>query len=277
MELLDTLDASATRLETPCGDGVMVWRRWNARGGAPLVMLHGGSGNWLHWTRQIPVFAAQRMVLAPDLPGLGESAEPPGEHSPDNVAAVVAAGLRHLVPATEHIDLVGFSFGANIAGHVAALLTPALRSVTLLGAGSLGTPRNPVPLQKVRDKQGAARVAAHRHNLASMMIADPAGVDDLALAIQERAFINSRLRSRKFATATILADALARAPEIPVNAIWGDHDQLAWPDIQLRVAALRRARPDARMRLIPGAGHWVAFEAAAAVNALLAEWLREDR
>ena len=26
----------------------------------PLVLLHGGSGSWLHWTRQIPVFAPRR-------------------------------------------------------------------------------------------------------------------------------------------------------------------------------------------------------------------------
>ena len=244
MEFLDRLDAGATRRETPCGDGTMVWRVWNEAGGNPLVLLHGGSGSWLHWTRQIPFFAARRMVLAPDLPGLGDSANPPGEHSPANVAA---------------------------------LLAPKLRSVTILGAGSMGTPRHPVPLMKVRDKEGPARVEAHRHNLGSMMIADTSKIDELALAIQERAFINSRLRSRPFATATMLSDALARADGVPVNAIWGDRDQVAMPDIQLRIDALRRARPDARIALVPGAGHWVAYEAAEAVNALLAEWLREDR
>lgn len=273
MEFLDRLDASATRRETPCGDGTMVWRCWNEGAGRPLVLLHGGSGSWLHWTRQIEPFAAQRAVLVPDLPGLGDSANPPGEHSPGNVAAVVTAGLRQLVPSTENVDLAGFSFGANIAGHVAALLAPRLRSVTILGAGSMGTPRNPVPLMKVRDKEGEARVAAHRHNLGSMMIADTARIDDLALAIQERAFINSRLRSRPFATATMLSDALARAEGVPVNAIWGDRDHVAMPDITLRTDALRRARPDARIALVPGAGHWVAYEAADQVNALFREWL----
>ena len=170
-------------------------------------------------------------------------------------------------------DVSPNTFGANIGGHVAARLAPALRSITLCGAGSLGTPRHPVPLMKVREKEGEERVAAHRHNLASMMIADPAKVDDLALAIQERAFINSRLRSRKYATATILADQLAKAPSVPLNAIWGEADQLAFPDIQQRVRALRAVRPDARIALMPGAGHWVAYEAAEGVNARLAEWL----
>lgn len=277
MEFLDRLDAGATRRETPCGDGTMVWRVWNEAGGNPLVLLHGGSGSWLHWARQVAFFAERRMVLAPDLPGLGESANPPGEHAPANVAAVVTEGLRTLLPATEAVDLAGFSFGANIAGHVAAALAPRLRSVTILGAGSMGTPRHPVPLMKVRDKEGQARVEAHRHNLGSMMIADASRIDDLSLVIQERAFINSRLRSRPFATATMLSDALAQAHGVPVNAIWGDRDQVAMPDIQLRVDALRRARADARIALVPGAGHWVAYEAADRVNALMAEWLKEDR
>ena len=34
--------AKAERLETPCGDGVMVWRVWGS--GPPLVLLHGGYG-----------------------------------------------------------------------------------------------------------------------------------------------------------------------------------------------------------------------------------------
>ena len=277
MQELDALAASATRLETPCGDGAMVWRRWNGGGGHPLVLLHGGSGNWLHWVRQLPVFAKRREVLAADLPGLGESADPPGPAEPDLVAEVVVQGLRLLVPDTAAIDLVGFSFGANIAGHAAARLAPALRSLTLLGAGGLGTPRNPVPLVKVRDKEGAARVEAHRQNLASLMIADPAKVDDLALAIQERAFINSRLRSRQFATRSLLRNALAAAPGIPLNAIWGERDALAWPRLEERLEVLRGARPDARIAVVPGAGHWVAYEAAAPVNALLGDWLREDR
>ena len=37
-DILNRLDASAERLETPCGDGRMVWRVWGA--GRPLVLLN---------------------------------------------------------------------------------------------------------------------------------------------------------------------------------------------------------------------------------------------
>ncbi len=96
MRELDALEAGATRLETPCGDGTLVWRRWNAGGRHPLVLLHGGSGNWLHWVRQIPVFAARRTVLAADLPGLGESADPPGPERPGHRGQSLAEGAAQM-------------------------------------------------------------------------------------------------------------------------------------------------------------------------------------
>ena len=268
--MIDALNAAAARRETPCGTGRMVWRIWNAAAGQPLLLLHGGNGSWRHWIHTIPAFAATRCVIAPDLPGLGESDLPPDPQEPASIAAMVAAGLPAIT--TRPVDLAGFSFGANVGGQAAARLGPAVRSALLVGAGALGTARGETPLVKVRDKEGAARVAAHRHNLASLMIADPARIDDLALAIQEWNTLHARFRSRGFTT----LDGLARAlPDItgPVAALWGAEDQVAKATLDARIAALRAARPEAPVTLVPGAGHWVAYEAPAAFNAALAAWL----
>ena len=62
--------AEAQRIETPCGDGSMVWRVWGS--GPPLVLFHGGYGSWMHWIRNVLVLAREFTVIAPDLPGLGE-------------------------------------------------------------------------------------------------------------------------------------------------------------------------------------------------------------
>jgi pimeloyl-ACP methyl ester carboxylesterase len=172
------------------------------------------------------------------------------------------------------VDLVGFSFGAMIGGLVAAGLGPALRSLTILGAGALGVPRTPTPLLKIRDKAGEERVEAHRANLASLMIHDPARIDELALAMQEWHTVHARFRSRGFASATLLKDALARTV-VPLGAAWGEHDQVAVPNLDRRLAAVREARPDARTAVIPGAGHWVMYEAPEAVHALLDRWTGE--
>ena len=268
------LASAARRFETPCGAGRMVWHAWNEGAGPPVVLLHGGNGSWRHWMRTIPHLAARRHVLAADLPGLGESDLPEGVETPDAVARIVSEGLRALVPEARHADLVGFSFGAIVGGVVAAGVGADLRNLVILGAGALGVPRTPTPLERVRDKSGAARIAAHRHNLAAMMIADPARIDDLAVATQEWHTIHARFRSRGFASTTLLKDALARTT-CRIGAAWGELDQVAVPHVDRRIAAVREARPDARIAVIPDAGHWAMYEQPEQVNALLDSWLGE--
>jgi pimeloyl-ACP methyl ester carboxylesterase len=259
MQILDELEGAASRIGTPCGEGVMVWRIWNRPAGNPLVLFHGGSGSWRHWVRQIARHAPRRCVIVPDLPGLGDSAMPPEPHDPPHSARIVAAGLREVLDG-ERADLVGFSFGANVAGHVAAELGDAIRSLMLVGAGSLGLPRNAVPLEKVRDKTGEARTAAHRFNLHALMIADPARIDALALAIQDRNTVLARFRSRGFANAGMLKAALARTA-MPLCVVWGERDQVAVGTIPDRIAAVHEVRPDAAAEVVPGAGHWTMYEA----------------
>jgi pimeloyl-ACP methyl ester carboxylesterase len=276
MHHLASLEGAARRVETPCDAGHMVWRIWNESAGSPLLLLHGGNGSWRHWVRNIGHFAATRCVIAPDLPGLGESALPPDPQEPASVARVVAEGLPAVVGATRAVDLVGFSFGANVAGQAAAMLGDGLRSLTIVGAGSLGLERAVTPLIKIRDKHGAARIAAHRANLAALMIANAEHIDAQALAIQEWNTVHARFRSRGFAEAGGLKDALAKVV-VPVAALWGARDQVALPTLPARLATVRSVQPSARTALIPDAGHWVAYEAPEAFNAQLAAWLGADR
>jgi pimeloyl-ACP methyl ester carboxylesterase len=269
--LLARIDAAARRIETPCGDGTMVWRVWGE--GPPLVLLHGGSGSWRHWVRNVEALARDRQVICPDLPGLGESAMPPAAESPAPVAAVVRAGLAEVLGAGTRYDLCGFSFGAMLSGHVAQQAGDEVHSVTLVGAGALGLQRQITTLVKVRSVEGEARIAAHRHNLNALMFADPASVDPLALAVQEWNTRHARFRSRGFASTASLKDAIAHT-RAPVALLYGERDAIAWPEVPKRFAALHEVQPDAWTGLVPGAGHWVAYEAAETFNAMLADMLR---
>ena len=267
------LDAEAQRSESPCGDGSMVWRSWG--NGPALVLLHGGAGSWQHWVHTVPAFSATHRVLAPDLPGLGESANAPAQADMAAVAALVAAGIDGLLGPQASYDLVGFSFGASVGGHVALLHQERVRSLTLLGAGGLVRPRTPMTLERVRDKSGEALMQAHRTNLARSMIADPARIDALALAIQEWNTRLSRMDSPALIKLRPLAVSLPQL-RIPVNAIWGERDQIAYYTIEERIAALRVLRPGIEPHIIPAAGHWAAYEAPDAFNAILSKLLRES-
>ncbi|GAC1341988.1 MAG: alpha/beta fold hydrolase [Acetobacteraceae bacterium] len=271
---VDDLLASARRVETPFdpadGPGTLVWHGWGA--GPPIVLLHGGAGSWRHWVRNIPALAGSRTVWAPDLPGLGESSMPPMPYGPDRVAGIVGAGLRQILPAQTPCDLVGFSFGALAAGHVAASCPDLVRSLVLVGAGAVGVPRANVTLVPVRNEHGAARTEAHRSNLLRLMIADPAHIEAETLEIQDWNASRARVNSVGFAGSTKLLDALRRV-RCPIAAIWGACDQVAVPHIDARAAAIRSVQPDAPVEIIPDAGHWVAYEAAAAFDAALARIL----
>jgi pimeloyl-ACP methyl ester carboxylesterase len=264
-------DAAAQRSESPCGEGSMAWRSWGE--GPALVFLHGGAGSWMHWVRNVPVFSATRRVLAPDLPGLGESADAPPQSDMAAVAAIVAAGIDGLLGTQASYDLVGFSFGASVGGHVALLHGARVRSLTMLGAGGLVTPRTPMMLERIRGKTGDELREAHRTNLARTMVADPARIDAQALEIQAWNARHSRMDSPALIKLRPLAVSLPQL-RIPVNAIWGERDQIAYYTIEERVAALRVLRPEIAPHIIPGAGHWAAYEARDAFNTALAGFLR---
>lgn len=274
-DLLDRLATTATRHETPMTTGNLVWHEWGA--GPPLVLLHGGAGSWRHWARNIEWLAREWRVLAPDMPGLGESAPPPPGFDLWSYARLVTEGLRHLLGPGQRYDLAGFSFGGVISGHIAALDARdganLLRSFTLVGAGGLGLRRDPFTLTSVRSKQGEERTAAHRANLAALMIADPARIDALALRIQAWNSDHSRLRSPRLVPEGALRDAVREATA-PLSVIYGERDAIAYPYMDERVRLFAELRPETEVHIIPAAGHWVAFEAAERFNPAFSSLLK---
>ncbi|MBS0559374.1 MAG: alpha/beta fold hydrolase [Proteobacteria bacterium] len=266
--LLARMDHAARRIETPCGEGTMVWRVWGGGARPPLLLLHGGYGSWRHWIRTIPAFASDRAVVAPDLPGLGESALPSEEPTQAEIAAILRAGLNEVLPRSDAYDLAGFSFGGMIAGHLAAQDGPRVRSLTLVGPGGLGGFPSQVKLEKVISLHGPARVEAHRTNLHRLMIHDPARIDALALAIQDWNTRHGRTKSRPMSRTASLQEVLSHV-RAPLHAIYGEFDAPAYPHLAEREARLRAVRPDVDFRIVRGAGHWVAYEAPDTFNALL--------
>jgi pimeloyl-ACP methyl ester carboxylesterase len=223
---LDRLERAARRTETPCGDGTMAWRLWGE--GPILVLFHGGAGSWRHWAHNIDVLSREYRLLVPDLPGLGESAFPPAGDDATHVAAIVAHGIDIVLGADARYDVAGFSFGGTMASCVAAIHGPRVRSVTIIGSSGVGPPGSAVELMKVRHLIGDERVAAHRTNLNRLMIADPAKIDDLALAIQEWNTRHSRLKTPMLSRSGALQRAIAQV-HVPVNGIWGEKDAPANP------------------------------------------------
>src|ERR1700722_14760264 len=148
--LLERLDRTAQHWETPCGEGTMAWRGWGS--GPAVLLVHGGAGSWRHWEPNLAALTEHHTVIAPDLPGLGDSARAPDPISADSVAAIVGQGLNQVLGSDAPIHVAGFSFGGVIAGVVAANTGSRVRSLTLIGTGGLGPPNRSVELVRVRAK-----------------------------------------------------------------------------------------------------------------------------
>ena len=280
-EWVDRIHARCRKVRTPCGDGEMVWRIWGD--GPPVVLLHGGSGSWTHWIANIPVLEKHFRLYVADIPGLGDSDMPPEPYdsnrlleSTEHVAGIVSAGVAELLPAREAFDLVGFSFGAVMGGHVAVRDAARIKSFTMIGAAALGVswPGLRGRLQIVREDMSETEILdVQRHNLNVIMMASaPDQIDDKTAWLQLENTRRARLRSHSVAPSDTLVRALRRI-SMPLNVIWGASDVFANPGVQERERVLRDLGNRLDLRLVDGAGHWAMYEAADTVNGMLLEML----
>jgi 2-hydroxy-6-oxonona-2,4-dienedioate hydrolase len=266
------IEARAERYETECGAGRMVWRAWGA--GAPAVLVHGGSGNWSHWVRNIgPLVAAGHRVVVPDLPGCGESDRPPEGEDGDVLPQWIEKGVATLIPEGA-FDLVGFSFGAMVSGFFAAAYPSRVKRLVLVGAPGLSAARTTkLPLKEwLRLPDGPEREAAFRANLRMLMVARDESVDELSLTLYAEALRQDRLTKRRLAATDIL---LKTMPDIrcPVWSMWGAEDALYRGRFDVAEHGMRQARDLRSYDLLAHAGHWAQYEAADEFDALLASAL----
>lgn len=236
-----------------------------------MLLLHGGAGSWNHWRRNVDALAATHALWIPDLPGLGDSALPPQPRDHEAIAGVLALDIDELIAQPAPMHLVGFSFGALVAGALAGLRRARFRQLVIVGAGGLGLrPPGERILKGWRHlKDDAAVAEAHRFNLAALMLSDPARIDDDTLGRYTADVRRARVNSARISRTADLKRTLV-ALGMPVHGIWGRKDVTAHGRFDDIRDILRAAHPQAELHVIEDAGHWVQHEQAGAFNAILA-------
>ncbi|WP_427913457.1 alpha/beta fold hydrolase [Ramlibacter sp. MMS24-I3-19] len=252
--------------ETVHGDTRIAWHEWGDTGAKPLVLMHGGSGSWTHWLRNVePLAASGRLVLVPDLPGFGDSVAAPGIVDADGMVEPVAAALRQMVGVAGS-DVAGFSFGGMLAGLVAAAHPGLVQHLVLAGAPGFGLRAEALRLKDWRHLQEqAARDRVHRENMRELMLHDPAHIDDFAVRLHAANLARDRVRRRRMARTDILARTLP-ALRCRVDGIWGECDQLYAGHLGELRELLGRMPNFGELVLVPQAGHWVQYEGAETFN-----------
>jgi pimeloyl-ACP methyl ester carboxylesterase len=229
-------------------------------------------GSWNHWTRNIDALSRRFTLYLIDMPGFGDSPTVPKSMTDDDYLAMVMAAVSEIA-GERPVRLAGFSFGAGIAALAAERLGTRMSGLSLLGAGGFG--RSPItldlrPFPPQSAGAGSLR-SVLRHNLAVLMIADPANITDEAIDLHLANVRRTRFDGRHVSLSNMMPSTLPRIA-CPVQMIWGEGDVLPYPDVQARADAARAARPDLRIEVVPRAGHWVQFEAPEAVNRAMLEF-----
>ena len=261
--------AGGERHITPSGEGHLVWHVWGEIGCPVLVLLHGGSGSWLHWVRNIVALRdAGYRLLVPDLPGFGDS-HAVGPDA-DSLPAPLHEGLHLLCP-EQQVSLVGFSFGGLTAALWLRDHPEDAQRLVLVGAPGLGlSAPSRVPLKGWRHvADPAQRDEVHRHNLLALMLHDAGSLDALALDLHRDNVVRDRMPRRRLAATDVLSHILPGLHQ-PLAAIYGQHDALYASRLpEVRLALQRLGRNGCAWREVPQAGHWVQYEAPGAFHEAL--------
>jgi pimeloyl-ACP methyl ester carboxylesterase len=245
-------------------------------------LLHGGSGSWTHWVRCIaPLRDAGWRVLVPDLPGFGDSGLPEGCTDVDDLPPHLHAGLQQLQAAglcAGPVSVAGFSFGGMAGALWLAAHPQDAAQLVLVGAPGMGLAApHRTPLKGWRHLQSPeAQEAVHRHNLLALMLHAPEALDNLALRLHSANVQRDRMPRRRLSSTDIVARVLPQV-KARVSAIFGEHDALYRGRLSELAAALpQMANCWGHWQVVPGAGHWVQYEAASLFNAALLEALSPE-
>lgn len=100
--------------------------------GAPLLLIHGFGQNWFMWNRIMPELAKHFTIIAPDMPGVGESGKPKAGYDKKTMALDMHELMKKL--GYSNINLVGHDIGLMVAYAYAAQFGNDVKKVALLDA-----------------------------------------------------------------------------------------------------------------------------------------------
>jgi len=100
--------------------------------GPALVLLHGYAETSRMWRPIIPVLAERFTVIAPDLPGIGESSIPTGDVDMKSAANTIHGLVRAL--GIQKADVVGHDIGLMVAYAYAAQFPSEVTKLVLMDA-----------------------------------------------------------------------------------------------------------------------------------------------
>lgn len=234
------------------------WQVLEGGHGEPLILLHGFNGDGYHFTRVSRRLGNHFRVIAPDLPGFGQTTfDKKLDHDIDAQAGRVLDLLEEL--GIERFYLGGSSLGGYIACAVARLAPERVRALWLLSPGGLQTaPLSPL-FEVVQQGGHNALVVSDLKDFRALMdycfVRPPWVPGPLARELASRAGRHARRTQDIFDDIRFRStplEELAEGLDMPTLIVWGQADQVLHPDgLKLLVERM----PRAHTLMLPATGH----------------------
>lgn len=276
-----TREPTIDRRIVDVGDGLRLHVE-RAGAGPPLVLLHGFTGATTTWTPLLPRLATEHETLAIDLPGHGLSSAPasPARYALARFADDLLRVLDALV--IDRFALLGYSMGGRAALRV-ALRAPDRVAALVLESTSPGI-ADPARRAERHEADGALADEIEREGVSAFVRrweTLPLWASQHALPASAR----SRLRAQREANdAAGLANSLRGAGAGEDEPVLAQLGTFKAPVLLVAgaldgpyVAAggeMAGAFPNARLTVVPDAGHAVHLERPDALTDAILEFLR---
>ena len=259
--------------------------RYVQAGEGPVVLLlHGLGTSLLTWYCNIDALAdAGYRVIAPDLPGYGDSDKPSHlDYGPESAANFVYDFSQEL--GLDRFSLVGSSAGGLIAGLFALEYPEMVEKMVLVGSGGFGRKVSwflrvmslPVVGDLIYQPWLNNKMEATKY----LFYRPPAILEELlpemnrvkllpgARAAMLRS-IRSSINLWGLRKEGYILERLKASP-VPLMTVWGADDIIIPVS---HAEAVRRELPESVVRIIPECGHWPQMEKPGQFNPILTGFL----
>lgn len=242
--------------------------------GLPLLLIHGFPLSRRIWHPQIRGLSNEFRLIAPDLRGFGESDAPEGGYSIDLFADDMIGLMDHL--GLDRVVLCGMSMGGYVAMNMLDRYPERVRAACFMVTRGAADDE----AGKERRLTLAKEVLSHGPQIVTdafsrVLFSSSAGDEEAGLIAEVRRIMANTpsaglaggllaMRERQDYTGKLAGFS------IPSLVIGAANDLAIPPEESRRMAELL---PDARLAIIPDAGHMAGMENPAAVNRELREFL----
>jgi pimeloyl-ACP methyl ester carboxylesterase len=247
------------------------------RGTGPVVvLLHGFPLSRALYEHQLNALGSVYRVIAPDLRGHGDSPSPDGAYTMDEMADDVIELLDGL-GIDQPVVLGGLSMGGYVALSLVRRYPRRVRGLILIDTrAAADTP------EAARTREETARAvlqAGHAGSIIETMIPRLFGKTTLErhpervgpmLAVMERTSAKGVAGALRGMAIRPDRRAELRSITVPTLVLVGEDDVISPPSEAREIA---KTLPDARLQVIPSAGHLAPYENPSAVNDAIRRFL----